>query len=205
MKRHYLILGNNIHSAQSFVEPFLCVSSHHLFLELTFFKWELAAKDVVEPIYIFPQEDLSASLVDLYFRHYNVLTPLLHRPTFERKVAQGLHHRNATFGAVYLLVLAVGSRFSDDRRVCLEGQSEHSAGWKFFEQVQMVRKTLLGPPRLEDLQVHCVGVRAALLCWITNSYLAICNLLDGDFGSASMLDYRWNRYTSCAGCWCTSP
>jgi hypothetical protein len=187
------------------VEHTLCVSSYHLFLELTSFKWELAAKDVVEPIYIFPQEDLAASLVDLYFKHYNVLTPLLHRPTFERKVAQGLHRRNASFGAVYLLVLAVGSRFSDDHRVCLEGQSEHSAGWKFFEQVQMVRKTLLGPPRLEDLQVHCVGVQAALLHWITNSHLAICNLLDGNFGPASMLDYRWNRYTSCAGRWCTSP
>lgn len=135
------------------------------------YPWELAAKDVVEPIYIFPQEDLAASLVDLYFKHYNVLTPLLHRPTFERKVAQGLHRRNASFGAVYLLVLAVGSRFSDDHRVCLEGQSEHSAGWKFFEQVQMVRKTLLGPPRLEDLQVHCLsviylmGTSAPQACW----------------------------------------
>ncbi|KAG1759731.1 fungal-specific transcription factor domain-containing protein [Suillus occidentalis] len=162
MKIHNLTLGNNINSAPSFVEPFLCVSSYHLFLELTSFKWELAAKDVVEPIYIFPQEDLAASLVDLYFKHYNVLTPLLHRPTFERKVAQGLHRRNATFGAVYLLVLAVGSRFSDDRRVCLEGQSEHSAGWK---------KTLLGPPRLEDLQVHCLsviylmGTSAPQACW----------------------------------------
>jgi hypothetical protein len=78
-------------------------------------------------------------------------------------VAQGLHRRDMSFGAVYLLVLAVGSRFSDDRRVCLEGQSEHSSGWKFFEQVQMVRKTLLGPPRLEDLQVHCVGIKPVLL------------------------------------------
>jgi hypothetical protein len=27
----------------------------------------------------------------------------------------------------------------------------------------MVRKTLLGPPRLEDLQVHCVGIKPVLL------------------------------------------
>ncbi|KAG1905387.1 fungal-specific transcription factor domain-containing protein [Suillus fuscotomentosus] len=135
------------------------------------FPWELAAKDDAEPTYSFPEEDLAASLVDLYFAHYNVLTPLLHRPTFECKVAQGLHRRNASFGAVYLLVLAVASRFSEDRRVCLEGQSEHSSGWKFFEQVQMVMKTLLGPPRLEDLQVHCLsviylmGTSAPQACW----------------------------------------
>lgn len=135
------------------------------------FHWELATKDVIEPTYNFPQEDLATSLVDLYFKHNNVLSPLLHRPTFDRKAAQGLHRRDAAFGAVYLLVLAVGSRFSDDRRVCLEGQSEHSSGWKFFEQVQMVRKTLLGPPRLEDLQVHCLsviylmGTSAPQACW----------------------------------------
>lgn len=151
------------------------------------FPWELAAKDIVEPVYNFPHEDLATSLVDLYFTHYNVLTPLLHRPTFERKAAQGLHRRNSSFGAVYLLVLAVGSRFSDDCRVFLENQNEHSAGWRFFEQVQMVRKTLLGPPCLEDLQVHFV-----------------CDLLAGDFGPAGMLDHRWNWHTSCAGCWCTS-
>lgn len=135
------------------------------------FPWELAAKDIVEPVYNFPHEDLATSLVDLYFTHYNVLTPLLHRPTFERKAAQGLHRRNSSFGAVYLLVLAVGSRFSDDCRVFLENQNEHSAGWRFFEQVQMVRKTLLGPPCLEDLQVHCLsviylqGTSAPQACW----------------------------------------
>ncbi|KAG1887099.1 fungal-specific transcription factor domain-containing protein [Suillus subluteus] len=121
------------------------------------FPWELGAKDVIEPIYNFPQEDLATSLVNLYFTHCNVLSPLLHRPTFERKVAQGLHRRDMSFGAVYLLVLAVGSRFSDDRRACLE--------------VQMVRKTLLGPPCLEDLQVHCLsviylmGTSAPQACW----------------------------------------
>ncbi|KAG0702839.1 fungal-specific transcription factor domain-containing protein [Suillus ampliporus] len=110
----------------------------------------------------FLTEDLAASLVDLYFTHINILTPLLHRPTFESKAAQGLHRRNSSFGAVYLLVLAVGSRFSDDPRVFLEGENEHSGGWKFFEQVQMVRKTLLGPPCLEDLQV---GTSAPQACW----------------------------------------
>ncbi|KAH7926384.1 hypothetical protein BV22DRAFT_1063146 [Leucogyrophana mollusca] len=136
------------------------------------FPWELAAKNIVEPEYTFPDEDLAASLVELYFAHVNIVTPLLHRPTFERKIAQGAHMHHSSFGAVYLLVCAVGARFSDDPRVFLEGHnSQHSAGWKYFEQVQMVRKTLLGPPCLEDLQVYCLsvlflqGTSAPQACW----------------------------------------
>ncbi|KAG8213475.1 hypothetical protein J3R82DRAFT_12012 [Butyriboletus roseoflavus] len=51
------------------------------------------------------------------------------------------------------------------------GIVEHSAGWKFFEQVQMVRRTLLGPPCLEDLQIYCLSVQFLLgtsapqACW----------------------------------------
>jgi hypothetical protein len=44
---------------------------------------------------------------------------LLHRPTFEKEIAEGLHKRNATFGAVVLVVCAIGSRYSDDPRVQL--------------------------------------------------------------------------------------
>ncbi|KAH7913811.1 fungal-specific transcription factor domain-containing protein [Hygrophoropsis aurantiaca] len=136
------------------------------------FPWELAAKNIVEPAYLFPDEDLAASLIDLYFEHVNITLPLLHRPTFERKVAQCAYMHHSSFGAVYLLVCAVGARYSDDPRVFLEGtNSEHSSGWKFFEQVQMVRKTLLGPPCLEELQVYCLsviflqGTSAPQACW----------------------------------------
>jgi hypothetical protein len=160
---------------------------------------------MVEPTYAFPDSDLACSLVELYFMHVNVLTPLLHRQIFERKAAQGLHLRNSSFGAVYLLVLAVGSRFSDDPRVFLSGQNEHSAGWKFFEQVQMVRKSLLGPPCLEDLQVHCVGDNLTVTYRNTQSHPAICNLLAWNFGPSGMLDHRWDWHTPCSGCRCTSP
>ncbi|KIJ60357.1 hypothetical protein HYDPIDRAFT_117261 [Hydnomerulius pinastri MD-312] len=136
------------------------------------FPWELAAKNIKEPDYTFPEDDLSRDLVELYFVHANCITPLLHRPSFERNILKGEHIRDPSFGAVYLLVCAVGSRFSDDPRVLLEGtNSEHSAGWKYFEQVQMVRKTLLGPPCLEDLQVYCLsvlflqGTSAPQACW----------------------------------------
>jgi hypothetical protein len=101
-------------------------------------------------------------LVDLYFVHLNPVVPLLHRPSFERQITQGVHLRNSSFGTVYLLVCAVASRYSDDPRVFLDNvegwMAEHSAGWKYFHQVQMTRRTLLGPPCLEDLQTYSVGV-----------------------------------------------
>ncbi|KIJ14786.1 hypothetical protein PAXINDRAFT_78504 [Paxillus involutus ATCC 200175] len=136
------------------------------------FPWEDATRSIKETEYAFPDEDLGISLVNLYFVHMNCLAPLLHRPSFERKVIQGDHLHDSSFGAVYLLVCAVGSQFSDDPRVFLEGtDSEHSVGWKYFQQVQMVTNRLLGPPCLEDLQVYCLsvlflqGTSAVQACW----------------------------------------
>ncbi|KAG9309253.1 fungal-specific transcription factor domain-containing protein [Chiua virens] len=126
------------------------------------YPWELAARTIAEPEYTFPDNDLRLGLVHLYFVHINPLSPFLHRPSFERKVRQGVHLRNSSFGAVYLLICACASRYSDDTRVFLDfvesGIHEHLAGWKYFEQVQMVRRTLLGPPCLEDLQTYNVCV-----------------------------------------------
>ncbi|KAF8839740.1 hypothetical protein BDN67DRAFT_904930 [Paxillus ammoniavirescens] len=136
------------------------------------FPWEDVTRSTEETEYEFPDEDLGISLVNLYFVHMNCLAPLLHRPSFERKVIQGDHLHDSSFGAVYLLVCAVGSQFSDDPRVFLEGtDSEHSVGWKYFQQVQMITNRLLGPPCLEDLQVYCLsvmflrGTSALQACW----------------------------------------
>ncbi|KIK79944.1 hypothetical protein PAXRUDRAFT_89617, partial [Paxillus rubicundulus Ve08.2h10] len=120
----------------------------------------------------FPDEDLGISLVDLYFVYMNCLVLLLHCPLFERKVMQWDHLHESPFCAVYLLVCAVGSRFSDDPRVFPEGSdSKHSVGRKYFQQVQMVMKTLLVPPCLEDLQMCCLsvlflqGTSSPQACW----------------------------------------
>jgi hypothetical protein len=45
--------------------------------------------------------------------------PLLHRPTFQN--ASGLHRVYLSFGAVVLLVCALGAKYSDDLRVLLDG------------------------------------------------------------------------------------
>jgi hypothetical protein len=87
----------------------------------------------------------------------NAFLPLLHRPIFDKSLVDGLHLRDDGFGAVVLLVAAVGARFSDDPRVALPGtDAMHSAGWAWFNQVQMVRRSLFSPPSLYDLQIYCV-------------------------------------------------
>jgi hypothetical protein len=97
-------------------------------------------------------------LVDAYFEKCNLYLPLLHRPSFDKAVADGLHTREEGFGSIVLLVCALGSRFSNDPRVILAGSnSQHSAGWEWFRQVQWIRRSLLSPPRLYDLQVAFVS------------------------------------------------
>ncbi|KAJ7583376.1 fungal-specific transcription factor domain-containing protein [Mycena floridula] len=115
-------------------------------------------------------------MCDLYFMHYNILRPLLHRPSFEKSLHEGLHHRNYYFGATVLVVCALGSKFSDDRRVFLDGvETEQSCGWSFFSQacrpvasvialirirqVQPLQGTsLAAPPSLHELQYYCLSV-----------------------------------------------
>ncbi|KAJ7589102.1 fungal-specific transcription factor domain-containing protein [Mycena floridula] len=92
------------------------------------------------PVYEFPPDDLMASLIQLYFAHSNIFLPLLHRPTFERRIAEGEHlDVSSTFGTVVMLVMAVASRFSDDPRVLAPGHdSPLSSGWKWFAPVRPV-------------------------------------------------------------------
>ncbi|KAI0706989.1 fungal-specific transcription factor domain-containing protein [Earliella scabrosa] len=120
----------------------------------------------------FPPPDLLEKLVDLYFTNMNDFMPLLHRPTFEQGIQEGLHLHDEGFGSTVLLVCANGARFTDDPRVLLEDNNiPQSAGWKWFQQVQMVRKSLLAPPRLYDLQIYALtagflqGTSAPQACW----------------------------------------
>jgi hypothetical protein len=125
-----------------------------------FIKWEIELNTADErPQYEFPDDDLIATLVDYYFQYVNLFIPLLHRPTFERELAECKHLSDDLFGAILLLVCGVGSRYSNDPRVYLDGtdSATHSSGWKWFQQVQLVRRSLLAPPTLYDLQFYCVS------------------------------------------------
>jgi hypothetical protein len=106
----------------------------------------------------FPEPDLLPQLIDRYFKDINTLFPVLHRPSFERSVAQGMHMIDHGFATLLLVVCSIGARYVEDPRVYLENATTHSAGWKYFNQVQMVRKSLLAPPRLYDVQLYCVSL-----------------------------------------------
>jgi len=120
--------------------------------------------------FTFPPDDLLSSLISLYFTMHNNYTPILHRPTFERTLMDKKHFVDEDFGGIVLLVCAIGARWSKDRSVLLdeearaddedEGEDEeewHSAGWKWFKQVQIGRKALFSPPALCDIQIHCLA------------------------------------------------
>ncbi|KAJ7758388.1 fungal-specific transcription factor domain-containing protein [Mycena metata] len=126
----------------------------------------------------FPAAALMVELVDLYFTHQNIYVPLLHRPTFERCIAEGLHLRDNGFGATVLLVCAVGSRWSTDPRVIpttvrgRHGETDGLAcGKEWFDQVPLVGNHMFGHATLYDLQYYCLAVQflmegsAPQACW----------------------------------------
>ena len=121
-------------------------------------QWEKTLVYGDEPRYIYPEQDLLWNLVSLFFEHTNIFLPLLHRPTFEKSLATGQHLWDPSFGMIVLLVCANASRYSEDPRVTLAGDSSGlSCGWKYFCQVPIYRNTLLGRPSIYDLQYYCVG------------------------------------------------
>jgi len=126
------------------------------------------------PTYVYPDEDLMDSLVDNYFEHINPFFPLLHRATFEKHISENLHRSDSMFGAVLLLVCAHGARFSEDPRVLAEGSaSPRSAGWRWFEQVNVLRKSLFKRTTLYELQMHAVGLMSFFVFYSTRALIFV--------------------------------
>ncbi|KAK0219153.1 fungal-specific transcription factor domain-containing protein [Armillaria fumosa] len=122
------------------------------------YPWERATADAEKACYVFPDNDLITSLVAIYFDTMNPILPILHRPTFVKNVADGLHLRDENFAATLLFVLAVASRHSDDPRVLADPSSRLSAGWSFLEFIPIAKKVLLRPPCLNDIQQTVLSV-----------------------------------------------
>ncbi|KAF9009902.1 hypothetical protein BDQ17DRAFT_1347114 [Cyathus striatus] len=96
--------------------------------------------------YTFPQQDLMDELVNAYFEHVNLIMPLLHRPTFDRSVAQGLHLHDNGFGGCYSWI-------------------------QWFNQVNVVKDKLLAVPNVYDIQMYALacqflqGTSIPHTCW----------------------------------------
>ncbi|KAJ7141494.1 fungal-specific transcription factor domain-containing protein [Mycena epipterygia] len=111
------------------------------------------------PRYTFPDPDLLPTLVDLYFKEVNCYSPVLHRPTFDRNVADNLHLRDHRFGATLLMVCSLGARYSNDPRVILEGEVNfESAGYEWYHQVRVIPEHLMYKPDLYELQTIALSV-----------------------------------------------
>ncbi|KAF8153541.1 hypothetical protein K438DRAFT_2026761, partial [Mycena galopus ATCC 62051] len=106
----------------------------------------------------FPADLLMKELIGLYFTHQQIYTPVLHRPTFERGVAEGLHWRDHDFGAIVLLVCAIGSRWSVNPSVTGGANENLACGREWFDQVPLTDDRLIGPATLHDLQYCALAV-----------------------------------------------
>ncbi|KAK6981053.1 hypothetical protein R3P38DRAFT_3293977 [Favolaschia claudopus] len=102
----------------------------------------------------FPHPVLMSECIELYFLPLNIFLPLLHQPAFERAVADGLHLRDGGFAATLSLVCTIGSRWSTDPTLAAQGLD---CGWKWFDQVQLAGKRLLGQANLYDLQTYVLA------------------------------------------------
>ncbi|KAK1231046.1 Gypsy retrotransposon integrase-like protein 1 [Marasmius sp. AFHP31] len=118
--------------------------------------WEQDLTSTEKLSFSFPENSLLVSLISLYFHHVNIHLPVLHEPTFRKNVVEGLHHRNSHFGAVVLAVCAIGARYSDDPQVFFVPGHPSSAGWKWFEQIHPIRRSMFEMPCLYELQWHCL-------------------------------------------------
>ncbi|KAI0718739.1 hypothetical protein C8T65DRAFT_706675 [Cerioporus squamosus] len=139
------------------------------------FRWlSGTCPDRIPPFYDFPPPDLMHTLIDLYFAHVNAYSPLLHEPTFRQRVSQGLHRSPGGFGATLLLVCATGAQWSGDPRTFEQGTSGSNwAGWKWFQQVDNVYRSVVAPPDVYDLQIRVLmvlylqGTTVTHACWAT--------------------------------------
>ncbi|KAJ7235609.1 fungal-specific transcription factor domain-containing protein [Mycena haematopus] len=121
---------------------------------LEYWTWRPAVNSVAPRApFKFPPEVLMQQLVDLYFTCHNIYVPVLHRPTFERGITEGLHLRDDGFAATVLVVCAIGSRWSLDPRMAEKGIT---CGWEWFEQVAQIKDPFFGQTGLYDLQYYCL-------------------------------------------------
>ncbi|VDB91224.1 unnamed protein product [Peniophora sp. CBMAI 1063] len=141
--------------------------------------WELQQSAPKQTPFIFPDPDLLKHLTESYFTTSHLISPILHRGTYEKDLAAGKHLKDVGFASVVLLVCAIGARMSNDPRVLIDDTGEprhlHSGGYEWYSQVQLVRNAALAVPTLHDLQAvalgtaYSVGTSPARASWILAS------------------------------------
>ncbi|GJE89788.1 Zn(II)2Cys6 transcription factor [Phanerochaete sordida] len=103
----------------------------------------------------FPDPVVLSELLETYYQRVHPNYPLLHWPTFLQSINSGLHLTDEPFGAVLLLVCALGARFSTNPATLPAGATNWQwAGWQWYDQVRVARKLMpLTTTTLYDLQL----------------------------------------------------
>ncbi|KAJ6466134.1 fungal-specific transcription factor domain-containing protein, partial [Mycena vitilis] len=124
---------------------------------LHFWTWKpLEQETRFTPKYRWPSQPRMAQLIELYFLHQNMYLPLLHRPTFERNIADGLHSRNDGFATTVLLVCAIASQWAVDPNIT---GLDLTCGREWFEQVAPVGSHFFRQASLYDLQYYSLAAQ----------------------------------------------
>ncbi|KAL0063791.1 Gypsy retrotransposon integrase-like protein 1, partial [Marasmius tenuissimus] len=111
--------------------------------------WQLGVgnQDTSDPLmyhgYTFPPPDLLPTLVSLFFTNVHPFFPVLHKSIFEQGVNEGLHHRDAFFAGVLLVIFPWAHSFDlplplpcdDEYWACEErGKTDHENSDQDFKQ-----------------------------------------------------------------------
>jgi hypothetical protein len=158
------------------------------------FKWSLRTLTAPpDSNYRFPEDDLLLSLVDCYFENMNIFFPLLHRPTYEKQIAAGLHLQDSSFGATVIMVCAIGSRFSEDPRVThYRPGVDLPTDWELFHQVKKLRFPIFAAQSLQDLQLVCVSSGQLPNLSSSHCVSAGCSFLGWIYNTSTRMDSHWN-------------
>lgn len=91
---------------------------------------------------------------------FQIIFPVLHQQTFERQVyVDQLHLSDRRFGAVVLVVCALGSKLTNDPRTFSDGtQDLRSAGWRYIEQIRFFKSHFTPASSLYDAQLSSVCI-----------------------------------------------
>ncbi|KAJ1028723.1 hypothetical protein NDA16_001889 [Ustilago loliicola] len=81
--------------------------------------------------YTLPDRDLINDLFDVFFEQLHPLMPIVHRPSLERDLSTGRADKDSAFRGFVFTILAIASRFSNDRRVLADSGDPDTAGDHF--------------------------------------------------------------------------
>ncbi|THU95530.1 hypothetical protein K435DRAFT_798087 [Dendrothele bispora CBS 962.96] len=128
------------------------------------------------PSYAFPEHNLLLSLVVIYFDRVAVTFPFLHRPTFERSLADGVHLRDRGFGTLVLSVCACAAAARTNPQLQNDDtEKDAQAGCEWHSQLKPRQFDCLQPISLHELQMN-INCILFVPFWSPN-WMILCNTI----------------------------